>query len=104
MSFVNNLPRKKQIEVIAALCEGVGIRTAARLTGVNRGTVGTLALRVGLGCMELHDRLMVGIREGAHRRCRDIAILLNRFNLMCPTGKSPICLSSPTCKNILLRA
>lgn len=62
MSFVNVLPREKQIEVIAALCEGVGIRTAARLTGVNRGTVGSLALRVGLGCMELHDRLMVGIR------------------------------------------
>ena len=62
MSFVNNLPREKQIEVIAALCEGVGIRTAARLTGVNRGTVGNLALRVGLGCMELHDRIMVGIR------------------------------------------
>lgn len=59
---MNNLPREKQIEVIAALCEGVGIRTASRLTGVNRGTVGTLALRVGMGCMELHDRLMVGIR------------------------------------------
>jgi hypothetical protein len=36
----------KQIEVIAALYEGVGIGTAARLTGVNRGTVGGLALRV----------------------------------------------------------
>lgn len=59
---MNILPREKQIEVIATLCEGVGIRTAARLTGVNRGTVGSLALRVGLGCMELHDRLMVGIR------------------------------------------
>jgi hypothetical protein len=31
----------KQIEVIVAL-EGVGIRTVARLTGVNRGTVGAL--------------------------------------------------------------
>ena len=59
---MNNLSREKQIEVIAALCEGVGVRTASRLTGVNRGTVGTLALRVGMGCMELHDRLMVGIR------------------------------------------
>jgi IS1 family transposase len=59
---MNVLSREKQIEVIAALCEGVGIRTAARLTGVNRGTVGNLALRVGLGCMELHDRMMVGIR------------------------------------------
>src|SRR3954452_14935691 len=62
MSFVNVLSREKQIEVIAALCEGVGIRTASRLTGVNRGTGGTLSLRVGMGCMELHDRLMVGIR------------------------------------------
>jgi len=59
---MNILPREKQIEVIAALCEGVGIRTAARLTGVNRGTVGSLALRVGMGCMELHDRMMVGVR------------------------------------------
>jgi hypothetical protein len=56
---MNILSREKQIEVVAALCEGVGIRIAAR---VNRGTVGSLALRVGLGCMELHDRLMVGIR------------------------------------------
>jgi IS1 family transposase len=59
---MNILSRDKQIEVIAALCEGVGVRTASRLTGVNRGTVASLALRVGLGCMELHDRLMVGVR------------------------------------------
>ena len=45
---MNILSREKQIEVIAALCEGVGIRTASRLTGVNRGTVGSLALRVGM--------------------------------------------------------
>lgn len=59
---MNVLSRDKQIEVTAALCEGVGIRTASRLTGVNRGTVASLALRVGLGCVELHDRLMVGVR------------------------------------------
>ncbi|MGM4903786.1 hypothetical protein AB8B21_18280 [Tardiphaga sp. 866_E4_N2_1] len=29
---MNVLPREKQIEVIAALCEGVGIRAASRLT------------------------------------------------------------------------
>ena len=43
-ALLNILSRDKQIEVIAALCEGVGIRTAARLTGVNRGSVGSLAL------------------------------------------------------------
>jgi len=62
MSFVNNLSREKQIEIIAALCEGVGQRAVTRLTGCDRKTVARLALRVGRGCQELHDRLMVGIR------------------------------------------
>jgi hypothetical protein len=30
---MNILPRHKQIEVIASLCEGLGIRATARLTG-----------------------------------------------------------------------
>ena len=59
---MNNLPREKQIEVISALCDGLGIRSTARITGVNRGTVAALALRVGCGCEELHDRMMVGLR------------------------------------------
>src|SRR5712671_3146265 len=59
---MNLLPREKQIEVIAALCEGVGQRAVTRLTGCDRKTVARLALRVGRGCQELHDRLMVGIR------------------------------------------
>ena len=59
---MNVLTRDKQIEIIAALTEGLGIRATARLTGVNRETVGTLALRVGRGCFELHDRMMVGVR------------------------------------------
>src|SRR3977135_2256308 len=59
---MNILPRDKQIEIIAALTEGVGIRATARLAGVNRETVGKLALQVGKGCAELHDRRMVGVR------------------------------------------
>ena len=59
---MNYLSREKQIEIIAALCEGVGQRAVTRLTGADRKTVARLALRVGLGCMEVHDRLMVGIR------------------------------------------
>ena len=45
---MNVLPREKQIEVIAALCEGLGIRTVARLTDVNPSTVGSFAFRVRL--------------------------------------------------------
>jgi IS1 family transposase len=59
---MNILSREKQIEIIAALCEGVGQRAVTRLTGVDRKTVARLALRVGMGCMELHDRIMVGVR------------------------------------------
>ena len=59
---MNVLERSKQIEIISALCEGVGQRAVARLTGTDRKTVARLALRVGRGCAELHDRMMVGIR------------------------------------------
>ena len=59
---MNILSRDKQIDIIASLCEGVGIRATARLTDTNRKTVGRLALHVGRGCAELHDRMMVGLR------------------------------------------
>jgi IS1 family transposase len=55
---VNILPREKQIEAIAALTEGVSVRATERLTGVNRGTIISLGIRVGQGCAALHDRLM----------------------------------------------
>jgi hypothetical protein len=56
------LSRKKQIEIIAALCEGIGQRAVARLIDTDRKTVARLALRVGRGAAELHDRMMVGVR------------------------------------------
>lgn len=59
---MNILSKSKQIEIIAALCEGVGQRAVTRLTGCDRKTVARLALRVGRGCAELHDRMMVGVR------------------------------------------
>jgi IS1 family transposase len=58
---MNNLPRDKQIEIIAALCEGVGQRAVSRLTDTDRKTVARLALAVGRGADELHDRMMVGL-------------------------------------------
>jgi len=59
---MNILSREQQIAVVSALTEGLGIRATARITGVNRETVGKLALQVGRGAAELHDRMMVGIR------------------------------------------
>ena len=59
---MNILPLDKQIEIIAALCEGVGQRAVSRLTATDRKTVARLAFNVGRGCAELHDRMMVGLR------------------------------------------
>jgi len=59
---MNILSRDKQIEIIAALSEGMSIRSVERLTGVHRDTIMRLGARVGRGCAELHDRMMVGLR------------------------------------------
>src|SRR6185295_8281101 len=59
---MNYLSREKQIEIISSLCEGIGQRAVARLTNTDRKTVARLALKVGRGCAELHDRMMVGLR------------------------------------------
>jgi hypothetical protein len=58
---MNTLSHEKQIEIIAALCEGVGQRAVARLTDTDRKTVARVALAVGIGAAELHDRRMVGL-------------------------------------------
>ena len=59
---MNILPKTKQIEIIGMLCEGVGQRAVSRLTNTDRKTVARLALAIGRGCAELHDRMMVGLR------------------------------------------
>ncbi|MGH6871001.1 MAG: transposase [Rhizomicrobium sp.] len=55
---MNNLQFEKQVAAISALCEGVSVRATERLTGVNRGTILSLGVRVGVGCSKLHNRLM----------------------------------------------
>ncbi len=59
---MNILEKSKQIEIIAALSEGMSIRSVERLTGIHRDTIMRLGARVGRGCAELHDRMMVGLR------------------------------------------
>lgn len=54
---MNVLPREKRIAVLAALVEGNSERAVERLTGVNRETVGRLAVELGMGAQRLHDRI-----------------------------------------------
>jgi hypothetical protein len=74
---MNILSRDKQIEIIAALCEGVGIRATARLAGVDRKSVAKLALQVGKGCAELHDRrvAVTDLRKDAAHRYSPCAVV-----------------------------
>src|SRR2546429_8522258 len=61
---MNTISRDKQIQIIAALTEGMSIRAVERITGIHRDTIMRFGARVGRGCAELHDRMMVGIRTG----------------------------------------
>ncbi len=53
-----HLPFEKKTTVIQLLCEGSGIRSVERVTGVHRDTVMRLGARVGGGCRQLLDDLM----------------------------------------------
>jgi IS1 family transposase len=52
---MNKLSPEKSAQVIAALVEGNSIRATCRLTGVAKGTVLSLLVRVGKACAEYHD-------------------------------------------------
>lgn len=58
------LSRDQQVQVIGCLTEGMSIRAIERLTGIHRDTIMRLGARVGRGCAELHDRMIVGLRVG----------------------------------------
>lgn len=58
------LSQDQQIQVIGCLTEGLSIRAIERLTGIHRDTIMRLGARVGRGCAELHDRIMVGLWVG----------------------------------------
>jgi IS1 family transposase len=55
---------EKQVEICAHLVEGCGVRATARLCGVDKNTIQSLLLRVGRGCLRLHDRLVRGLALG----------------------------------------
>src|SRR5580704_1725073 len=58
---MSSLTRDQQIDVISFLTEGLSIRAIERLTRIHRDTIMRLGARVGRGCAELHDRMMVGL-------------------------------------------
>ena len=56
--FNSRLPQEKVVSILEHLAEGCGIRKTARLTKVDRKTVGRLNMLVGDHSQALHDELV----------------------------------------------
>jgi IS1 family transposase/uncharacterized protein YerC len=61
IDMANILPTEKKVAVISMLCEGSSIRAIERITGVQKKTIGRLALRVGEACKQIMDEKMRGL-------------------------------------------
>lgn len=59
--MANILKTEKKVAVIAMLCEGSSIRAIERITGIQKKTIGRLALRVGDACKKIMDEKMRGL-------------------------------------------
>src|SRR5438477_7937756 len=55
---MNRLDSKRRCQVIAALVEGVSLRSTSRITGVAINTVVKLAVDAGQACADYQDRAM----------------------------------------------
>ena len=56
--MANILKTEKKVTVISMLCEGSSIRAIERITGVQKKTIGRLALRIGEACKRIMDEKM----------------------------------------------
>src|SRR6202167_4439696 len=59
--MANTLKTEKKVTVISMLCEGASIRAIERVTGVQKKTIGRLAVRVGEACAKIMDEKMRGL-------------------------------------------
>lgn len=58
---MNRLDTETRCRVIAALVEGVSIRSTVRMTGVAKNTIQKLLLELGAACSEYQDRVFVNL-------------------------------------------
>jgi IS1 family transposase len=55
---MNRLPKEKQIQVVAALVEGMSIRATVRMTGVAKNTIVKLLADLGAACTTYQDKVL----------------------------------------------
>lgn len=61
MVSMNRLPKAKQVQVVAALVEGMSIRATVRMTGVAKNTIVKLLADLGEACADYQDRAFVNL-------------------------------------------
>ena len=64
--FGSRLPRDQLLAVLKHLADGCGVRQTARLTGVDKDTVGRLARAAGCHAQRLHDELVAFSPQHPH--------------------------------------
>src|SRR5690242_20048419 len=55
---MNKLTTAERVQVVAALCEGNSIRSAARMTKIARNTIAKLVVDLGRACQEYQDKAL----------------------------------------------
>ena len=55
---MNRLPKTKQIQVVAALVEGMSVRSTVRMTGVSKNTITKLLAELGAACATFQDKAL----------------------------------------------
>jgi hypothetical protein len=58
INMANVLGFDKQVTIIGSLAEGSSIRSIERMTGVHRDTIMRFGVKVGQGCVKIHDGIM----------------------------------------------
>jgi hypothetical protein len=62
ITFANQLPLEKRIQIIAMLCEGSLMRAISRVVGVSINTVTRLLEDAGEACITLHDEKVRNVK------------------------------------------
>lgn len=59
--IMNQLTNDERSRIVACLCEGTSQRATARITGLNRASVGRLSAELGEACQRFMDSVMVNL-------------------------------------------
>lgn len=62
MLNMNTLSQQERIKIVAALVEGMSLRSVSRMTGIARNTITKLLVDLGEACMRYHDANVRNVR------------------------------------------